>query len=53
MQQWIIPCNIKLYDVIGAFSNLKCIDWKQSNRSICMKLLLKGNLLFLDSQIPQ
>lgn len=34
MQQWIIPCNIKLYDVIGAFNKLKCLDWKQSNRSI-------------------
>lgn len=34
MAQWIIPCNIALYDVIGAFKKLKCIDWKQSNRSI-------------------
>lgn len=34
MQQWIIPCNIKLYDVIGAFNKLKCLDWKQSNSSI-------------------
>lgn len=34
MAQWIIPCNIELYDVIGAFQKLKCIDWKQSNHSI-------------------
>ena len=34
MQQWIIPCNINLYDVIGAFGKMRCIDWKQSNHSI-------------------
>ncbi len=34
MQQWIIPCNINLYDVIGAFKQLRCIEWKQSNHSI-------------------
>ncbi len=32
--QWIIPCNIELYDIFGAFKKLKCIDWKQSNHSI-------------------
>ncbi|CAM3419920.1 HNH endonuclease [Macrococcoides canis] len=30
MKYWIIPCNIKSYDVIGAFQSLKSIDWKQS-----------------------
>lgn len=34
MEQWIIPCNIKYYDVIGAFENLRCLDWKQSNPCI-------------------
>ena len=34
MQQWIIPCNINLYDVIGAFNKLGCVDWRQSNKSI-------------------
>ena len=34
MEQWIIPCNVKYYDVKGAFKKLKCIDWKQSNKSI-------------------
>ena len=34
MEQWIIPCNPKYYDVLNAFSVLKIIDWKQSNRSI-------------------
>ena len=27
----IIPCNVKDYDVIGAFNKLSEIDWKQSN----------------------
>ena len=34
MAQWIIPCNIKYYDVVGAFNKLKKLDWKQSNKSI-------------------
>lgn len=36
MEQWIIPCNVKYYDVKGAFEKLKCLDWKQSNKSIAM-----------------
>ena len=34
--EWIIPCNLKYYDVGGAFTNLKSIDWKQSNKSIAV-----------------
>lgn len=34
MEQWIIPCNIKYYDVIGAFDKLQKLDWKQSSKSI-------------------
>ena len=34
MEKWIIPCNIKYYDVIGAFNKLPRLDWKQSNKSI-------------------
>ena len=34
MEQWIIPWNIKYYDVEGAFNKLQRIDWKQSNKSI-------------------
>ena len=30
MATWIIPCNIRYYDVIGAFNRLNRIDWKQS-----------------------
>lgn len=30
MSDWIIPCNIKKYDVLGAFPKLNTIDWKQS-----------------------
>lgn len=28
--EWIIPCNVKYYDIIGAFKELKKIEWKQS-----------------------
>ena len=31
MEQWIIPCNVNFYDVVGVFEKLKCVDWKQSN----------------------
>ena len=26
---WTIPCNIADYDVINAFKELQCIEWKQ------------------------
>lgn len=34
MTQWIIPCNMKYYDIKGAFQALKRLDWKQSTPSI-------------------
>lgn len=36
MTEWIIPCNLKYYDVKGAFSKFKAIDWKQSAKNICI-----------------
>lgn len=32
MEQWIIPCNLNNYNVIGAFKKLKRLEWKQSNK---------------------
>jgi len=29
MQEWIISCNPKKYDVIKAFNDLKKIEWTQ------------------------
>lgn len=26
---WLIPCNVNLYDPIGAFAELQVIDWRQ------------------------
>ena len=34
MADWIIPCNPQYYDVVGAFSNLSRINWKQSAKNI-------------------
>ena len=34
MGTWIIPCNLKYYDVDGAFSKLPRIDWKQSLKNV-------------------
>lgn len=28
--QWVIPCNVQYYDVVGAFNKFNVIDWKQS-----------------------
>lgn len=36
MTEWIIPCNPKYYDVKGAFSKFKAIDWKKSAKNICV-----------------
>lgn len=34
MVEWIIPCNLKYYNVISAFEKLQCVDWIQSAKSI-------------------
>ena len=34
MTEWIIPCNLKYYNVEVAFKKLKTIDWKQSAKNI-------------------
>ncbi|MDE6849634.1 MAG: hypothetical protein K2J44_09895 [Ruminococcus sp.] len=34
MTEWIVPCNLKYYDVYDAFDKFDKIDWKQSNKSI-------------------
>ena len=36
MTERIIPCNLKYYDVKGAFSKFKAIDWKKSAKNICV-----------------
>ncbi len=30
---WIIPCNPKYYDIVGAFDNLEVIEWSQSTNT--------------------
>ena len=30
---WIIPCNPKLYDIVGAFEKLDTIEWSQTNNT--------------------
>ncbi len=34
MTEWIVPCNLKYYNVHGAFEKFNKIDWKQSNKNI-------------------
>lgn len=31
MTEWIIPCNVRTYDIMGAFSEFEKINWKQSS----------------------
>lgn len=30
MTEWVITCNTKAYNVVGAFNKLNMVDWKQS-----------------------
>ena len=30
---WVIPCNPKYYDIVGAFDNLDVIEWSQSTNT--------------------
>lgn len=30
---WVIPCNPKLYDIVGAFEKLDAIEWSQTNKT--------------------
>lgn len=41
---WVIPCNVKSYDVIGAFNKLGTVDWKQSKN---MKNAQAGDIVFI------
>ncbi len=43
MEKLIIPCPMQHYDIIGTFSKLKKIDWKQSLKVLRSKGL-KGSL---------
>lgn len=45
--KWIIPCNLKYYDIKGAFANLKTIDWKQSNKKIDV-----GDIIYIYVGVP-
>ena len=49
MKYWIIPCNVKDYDVIGAFNKLSEIDWKQSNN---MKSAAVGDMVLIYLSVP-
>jgi len=30
MTEWFVPCNVKMYDIFGAFSEFKRINWGQT-----------------------
>lgn len=44
MKYWVIPCNIKAYDVISAFKKLTEVDWKQSKN---MKSAMIGDIVLI------
>ncbi|MBA8759961.1 HNH endonuclease [Staphylococcus schleiferi subsp. coagulans] len=49
MKYWIIPCNVKAYDVVEAFNSLKTIDWKQSNN---LKSAQNGDVVLIYLSAP-
>lgn len=30
MNYWLVPCNVKYYDIKGVYNNMPVVDWKQS-----------------------
>ncbi len=42
MANWIVPCNLKYYDVYAAFEKLKTLDWKQT----CTKIEI-GDFVYI------
>ena len=42
MNRWILPCNIKYYDVFNAFKELKILDWKQRSKRVSV-----GDLVYI------
>lgn len=47
--QWVIPCNVKFYNVVDAFDKLDIIDWKQSQN---LKRAKKGDILYIYISSP-
>lgn len=43
-REWIIPCNLKFYDIAESLKNLKIIDWKQT---LQMKNARVGDLVYM------
>lgn len=46
MAEWIITCNVNAYNVEGAFSKLKTLDWKQSTN------IEKGDIVYIYVGVP-
>ena len=32
MTSWIIPCNVKHFDIVSAFSEMSSLEWRQSTK---------------------
>lgn len=47
--QWVIPCNVKFYNVVAAFDKLDVIDWKQNPN---LKKAKKGDVLYIYISVP-
>ena len=47
MNKWIIPCNIKKYNVDGAFSELDELEWAQGRNKVEV-----GDIVFIYVGMP-
>ena len=47
MTEWIIQCNLREYDVAGAFNKLHRLDWKQSTN------IEKGDVVYIYNSAPE
>lgn len=46
MAGWVITCNIKMYDIFGAFAKFNEIEWKQSTN------IEKGDIVYIYIGLP-
>ena len=44
--EWVIICNPRFYDVMGAFKEFSCIDWKQSTN------IKQGDVVYIYIGLP-
>ena len=48
MAEWAVSCNLKYYDVYGAFETLKILNWKQTSQKMEI-----GDIVYIYISAPE